>query len=108
VRLANEQEAAAGGTAAQIVLGQVPDRGDFSGDDPPTSAQSDCEAARRRMTELLRQEFDQRTWRMFWETAVVGREPADIADEMGVSKWAVYKARARVLQRLQQEMNGLE
>jgi DNA-directed RNA polymerase specialized sigma subunit len=31
-----------------------------------------------------------------------------VADEMGVSRWAVYKARARVLQRLQQQMDGIE
>lgn len=106
-RLAAE-EAAAGGTAANVVLGQIPDRSPIDADDPPTDVRSDCDAARRRMTELLRQDFDQRTWRMFWETAVIGRDPAGVAEEMGVSKWAVYKARARVLQRLQHEMKGLD
>jgi RNA polymerase sigma-70 factor (ECF subfamily) len=60
------------------------------------------------MVELLRLDFDERTWRMFWETAVIGRPPLDVADEIGVSKWAIYKARARILQRLQQAMEGLE
>ena len=102
------EEAAAGGTEANVALGQIVD--DVVGDpeNPPTSVESDTVDARRRMIELLRQDFDPRSWRMFWETSVIGRQPADVADEMGVSKWAVYKARARVLQRLQQEMKGLE
>jgi RNA polymerase sigma-70 factor (ECF subfamily) len=45
---------------------------------------------------------------MFWETTIETRDPADVAEEMGVSRWAVYKARARVLHRLQLEMKGLE
>jgi RNA polymerase sigma-70 factor (ECF subfamily) len=45
---------------------------------------------------------------MFWETTVEGRDPAHVAEEMGVSRWAVYKARARVLQRLQTQMSGME
>ena len=112
VRLAAE-EVAVGGTAANLALGQLPESVDGCLDDPladepPTSVQSDCSVARRRMMELLRHDFDARSWRMFWETAVIGRQPVDVAEEMGVSKWAVYKARARVLQRLQQELRGLE
>lgn len=102
------EEAAAGGTEANMALGQIVDGHVIDTEDPPTSIQSDAAEARRRMIELLRQNYDPRSWRMFWETTVIGRQPVDVADEMGVSKWAVYKARARVLQRLQQEMNGLE
>lgn len=107
VRLGAE-EAAVGGTEANLALGQIADSPAIDAADPPTSSQADSLNVRRRMVELLRQNFDQRTWRMFWETAVIGRGPIDVADEMGVSKWAVYKARARVLQKLQQEMKGLE
>ncbi len=56
----------------------------------------------------MRESFDPRSWRMFWETTIIGRDAAEVAKEMDVSRWAVYKARARVLQRLQQEMKGLE
>ncbi len=75
---------------------------------PPGDETSDIASVRRRTIELMRESFDPRSWRMFWETAVEGREPAAVADEMGVSRWAVYKARARVLHRLQQEMQGLD
>jgi len=97
-----------GGTAAQLRLHDVAASEPIGNEAPPTDAASDAAEARGRLVELLRPEFDPRSWRMFWDTAVVGRSPADVADEMGVSRWAVYKARARVLQRIRQEMKGLE
>lgn len=106
----NKDENAVGGTAAQLSLQQVAaaDAKWIDGDDPPSEIESDQKSVRGRMLELIRESFDPRSWKMFWETAVVGREPQAVADEMGVSRWAVYKARARVLQRLQQQMEGLE
>ncbi len=111
-------EEAVGGTQAYVALkqipaaelsdGQNPESSAVDDDEPPTSAADDYADSRRRLIELIRQKFDGRTWQMFWETSIIGRPPADVADELGVSKWAVYKARARVLQRLQEEMQGLE
>lgn len=105
---AADDQYAIGGTVAQIEMQQVesPPR-DFEVDEPPSEIASDLAVARRRTLELLREGFDPRTWRMFWETSVEGREPSDVAEEMAVSRWAVYKARARVLQRLKQELAGL-
>ncbi|TWU42130.1 RNA polymerase sigma factor CnrH [Novipirellula artificiosorum] len=101
------QVEAAGGTDAQLAMQQVPSPEITEGDEPPSHQQSDAAIARRRTLELLRDGFEPRSWKMFWETTIEGREPIDVAEEMGVSKWAVYKARARVLQRLQEEMEGL-
>ena len=36
-----------------------------------------------------------------------GEAPADVAADLQVSVWAVYKARSRVLQRLREELDGL-
>lgn len=108
---------AVGGTEAQLRLDQVADADDGSTasenglgseSEPPSQLESDRASIRRRTLEMLRDGFDPRTWRMFWETAIGERDPADVAEEMGVSRWAVYKARARVLHRLRQEMSGLE
>jgi len=96
-----------GGSEAHVAIQRLP-APDTRDDDPPTDARSDSLNARRRMVDLLRPDFDPRSWRMFWETTVAGRQVAEVAAEMSVSKWAVYKARARVLQRLQQEFRGLE
>ena len=57
--------------------------------------------------ELVRAEFENRTWDAFWRTAVDGRPAADVADELGMSVPAVYKARSRVLRRLRQELGGM-
>jgi len=96
-----------GGSVAHLAMQRLP-APEMDDHDPPTDARSDSLSARRRMVDLLRPDFDPRSWRMFWETTVLGRQVAEVATEMGVSKWAVYKARARVLQRLQQEFRGLE
>lgn len=100
------EECAVGGTDADLAMRQLQDATDA--DEPPTDADNDAAGVRGRLIETLRQKFDQRTWRMFWESAIAGRPSSDVAEEMGVTKWAVYKARARVLQRLKQEMNDLQ
>ena len=60
----------------------------------------------RRAVELVRAEFEKRTWEAWWKTAVEGRPAADVAAEMGMSFAAVYKAKSRVLLRLRQELAG--
>lgn len=103
---------AVGGTEANLNLQQVPDPdqliGSLDDEEPPSEIASDLASIRSTVLQLIRDRFDPRTWQMFWETEAVGRPPADIAEEMGVSKWAVYKARARVLSRLRQELDGIE
>jgi RNA polymerase sigma-70 factor (ECF subfamily) len=56
----------------------------------------------------VRDEFDARTWTAFWRPAVEGDRPADVAADLHVSVWAVYKSRARMLQRLRSELDGLQ
>ena len=43
--------------------------------------------AHRRALELVRAEFEDRTWQMFWLTAVEDRQPADVADRSGLRPW---------------------
>jgi RNA polymerase sigma-70 factor, ECF subfamily len=74
--------------------------------DPPSSMEEDTRAIRWRMIEALRDSFEPKTWQMFWATMIEGRDAQDVADAMNVTRWTVYKARARVLQRLQQELRG--
>ncbi len=104
---------AVGGSDAQLQFQQIAGSQDSAHgftdcDEPPSRVESDLAAVRRRTIEMLRDGFDRRSWKMFWETTIELREPSEVAEEMGVTRWAVYKARARVLQRLKQEMQGLE
>ena len=61
----------------------------------------------RRVLELIRTEFEVRTWDAFWRIVVDGQPPAAVAAALGMSLPAVYKAKSRVLRRLRQELGGL-
>lgn len=55
----------------------------------------------------IRSEFSAMTWRLFWETLVMGRSVADVAQETERSAGAVYLARFKVLQRLKEKVQEL-
>ncbi|HID75877.1 MAG TPA: hypothetical protein EYP56_07755 [Planctomycetaceae bacterium] len=61
----------------------------------------------RRSLELVRAEFENRTWEAFWRTAVDGRPAREVAEELDMSRLAVYQAESRVLRPLRQELAGL-
>lgn len=91
---------AGGGTDAAMRLAQVP---------APDGA-SDSEEAEEirrlyhRGLELIRGEFEEKTWQAFWRTAVEGRTPRDVAVELSMTSGAVRVAKSRVLQRLREEL----
>jgi RNA polymerase sigma-70 factor (ECF subfamily) len=60
-----------------------------------------------RALELVRAEFEPRTWEAFWRAAVEGQPPDLIAADLGVTAAAVRKAKSRVLLRLRQEVGDL-
>jgi RNA polymerase sigma-70 factor (ECF subfamily) len=61
----------------------------------------------KRALELLRTDFEEKTWRSFWETEIAGRSPADVAAELNMNVGTVYVNRSRVLNRLREELAGL-
>ncbi len=79
-------------------------------DEYETSSHSATEQTEviHRAIALLRKRFATQTWNAFWRTEIDGCTPEEVADELGISKWSVYKARSRVLHRLRSELNGLE
>lgn len=92
----------------QAVGSAIDEFGQWShSDDPPTDPQTDSRTVLRRALAIYRDRFDAKTWRAFWATVVEGREPTEVAQTLGVSRWSVYKARARILQRLRAELEGL-
>ena len=91
-----------GGTAAQERLLQVPQQ--------PAEAPTEegCESAlERRALELVRGQFEARTWQAFWRLAIDGLPGAEVAKELGMSLPAVYQAKYRVLERVRQEFGDL-
>jgi len=61
----------------------------------------------RRALELLREEFEERTWQAFWRMAVLGQTAAEIARDLGMTKHTVRQAKYRVMRRLKLELEGL-
>jgi RNA polymerase sigma-70 factor (ECF subfamily) len=94
-----------GGTSALVQLQGVEDASADPDEDEDPAEEMD--GLRRRALELVRSEFEERTWRAFWLTVVESRSPADIAVEMGVSPTAIRMAKSRVLRRLKETFGDL-
>jgi RNA polymerase sigma-70 factor (ECF subfamily) len=111
---------AAGGSSAQQRLGQLPmpqpaDDDPLTLPSPPNDGgegrvRGEDEGERdlfARALDLIRGEFEERTWAAFWRTAVEGRAAKDVAAELTMSPGAVRVAKSRVLHRLRQELGDL-
>jgi RNA polymerase sigma-70 factor (ECF subfamily) len=95
------QPVAQGGSTAQQQLLDVPE--EAAGDDPP----DEVTRLHHRALDLIRSQFEEKTWEAFWRCAVKEQAPADVARDTGMSPAAVRKAKSRVLRRLKQELGDL-
>jgi RNA polymerase sigma-70 factor (ECF subfamily) len=75
--------------------------------DLPDDSPEELRGLYHRALELVRGEFEGRTWDAFWRVAVEGRPPDVVAAEMGMTAVAVRKAKSRVALRLRQELGEL-
>jgi RNA polymerase sigma-70 factor (ECF subfamily) len=75
--------------------------------DLPEDTEDDLGGLYHRALELVRGEFEEKTWQAFWRAAVEGQSPANIAADLGVTPAAVRKAKSRVLHRLREEVGDL-
>jgi RNA polymerase sigma-70 factor (ECF subfamily) len=103
-RSRQHQPAAAGGSAIQQQLLEVPD--------PllPDSDPSEVDLTRRQLLQALEwiaADFEERTWQAFWKVQVEGQDTATVARELDMTPAAVRKAKYRVLQRLREELRDL-
>jgi RNA polymerase sigma-70 factor (ECF subfamily) len=104
-RKSGRQPQGSGGTDAFLRLNEVADPVADLPDE--ADAQAETDGLRQRALELVRDQFEERTWRMFWVTFVEDRSPVDVAAELGVTPAAVRKAKSRVLHRLKAEFADL-
>jgi RNA polymerase sigma-70 factor (ECF subfamily) len=58
--------------------------------------------------ERVRGEFQEKTWRAFWLTAVEGQEVPHVSRLVGLSPGAIYVAKSRVLARLKEEVEVMQ
>jgi len=95
------QVQAAGGTDAQQQLAQIADDPADSSTSPPSGGIGEVA---QRVVQLVRPTVEERTWRAFWAITVDGRPAADVAQELGMSVPAVYKAKYRVIRQIRREL----
>ena len=94
-----------GGSSAQQRLAQLPEPRAIEGEIAPRDeAESGLFS---RALEMIRGEFEERTWAAFWQTAVEGRLPKDVGADLSMSPGAVRVAKSRVLHRLREELGDL-
>jgi RNA polymerase sigma-70 factor (ECF subfamily) len=104
LRRRGREPTGAGGTDAQWRLTQIAQ---------PDPREKDCDDQQvqggfyRRVLELIRQEFEERTWQAFWKTTVEGQSARDAGAELSMTSGAVRVAKCRVLQRLRLELRDL-
>ncbi|MDB5313624.1 MAG: polymerase sigma factor, sigma-70 family [Gemmataceae bacterium] len=103
-RRRRREPAGVGGSEARLLLTQVPgpDTADESGNG--NGAEN---VLLRRALEMIRAEFEPRTWQAFLETAIEGRAPRDVAADLSMTPGAVRVAKSRVLHRLRTELGDL-
>jgi RNA polymerase sigma-70 factor (ECF subfamily) len=104
-RRSRAQPAAAGGSVGHDRLEELP----AATADSSAEGQTVSERAilLRRALEVVRSEFEPRTWEAAWRVTVEGHGSADVAAALGMSAGAVHTARWRVLRRLRELLAGL-
>jgi RNA polymerase sigma-70 factor (ECF subfamily) len=104
-RREGDRPRALGGTEAQIRIQELPDElGDAS---EPACDEAECGVLCRRALELIRAEFEERTWQVFWLTVVDGRPAAEVCDQLKMKPGTVRQAKYKVLQRLRAELGDV-
>lgn len=87
---------ASGGTSGLRLIEQLPN------ERPETP--EDVADLHLRALEGLRCNFNVTTWTAFWRVVIEGDAAKDVAEDLELSVWAVYKARTRVLAKLRSEL----
>jgi RNA polymerase sigma-70 factor (ECF subfamily) len=105
-RAHGDQPVAQGGSSAQQWLQQ------FADDDTSDAHEANREPQQawlaQRAVALLHSDFEESTWQAFWLTGVEQQPAEAVAQQLGISLAAVYKAKSRVLRRLREELDGLD
>lgn len=90
--------------AGDVDAGEAPPVPELADED---AAESDLALAVRRALDVIRNDVEPQTWQAAWRVLVDDQRPADAAQELGMSANAVYKARARVVRRVRDQLSDL-
>ena len=53
-------------------------------------------------------EFQETSWKAFWETLVAGRAVGDVAKELGVTPGSIYMSRSRIMARIRSKIRDVD
>lgn len=104
MRVHNRTPTAIGGRNRQV--SEVADTNGFSNEEFVADAEDEGPLIRRAV-ELIRTDFQERTWLAFRRTVLESGSTTEVAAELGMTSKAVRQARYRVLRRLREEFDGL-
>ena len=99
-RRRTENTQAAGGTDAWRKLAEVAQS--LSDNPDEHTEHTAINSLYRRGLDLVRSEFEDRSWQIFWRVAVDQVPTADVASEFGTTANSVRQIKSRVLRRLRQ------
>jgi RNA polymerase sigma-70 factor (ECF subfamily) len=97
-----DEPMACGGSTARARLEEVADNLD-----DVASSREEVSGVFARALELVRAEFEQKTWQAFWQSAVEGRRAVEVAADLQLTAGAVRQAKYKVLRRLRQELGDV-
>jgi RNA polymerase sigma-70 factor (ECF subfamily) len=101
VRRFSGHAAAAGGTEARMLMESLPES------EPVSEVESVNNQLLQRALDMIRGDFESRTWQAFWQMTVEDQPAAVVGQRLNMAANAVHQARFRVLRRLREEMEGL-
>ena len=99
-----KQAAGVGGSGNIDAMAAVPDALDDAADERSQAVA----AAVHRALDLIRPEFEPTTWQAFERVQMRDEPPAEVAESLGMTANAVYKAKARVLHRLKVQLGDVD
>ena len=103
-RRQNRQPAATGGSDAHERFLAIPDSDASS---VPEASDQEKAIIVNQTLDLIRPEFEDRTWQAFWRATVEGQRSGVVAEALKMTPGAVRQAKSRVLRRLREELNQL-
>lgn len=108
-REARHMQASGGSTAMQRINQAVdPVAVDPASHDQDPTDELDLSHLARRGREQIRDEFAERTWKIFDRSVIDGIASSQVANEFQVTTATVRKVRSRILRRLRQQLGDLD
>jgi RNA polymerase sigma-70 factor (ECF subfamily) len=103
-RVRSHEPQGAGGSDAKAWWSQLPGSCEST---EPLEGQERYDHLFHQALELIKTEFQERTWQAFWRVVVEGQSPQAVAQELNMSPGAIRVAKCRVLRRLRLELGDL-